>query len=496
MVDENGFTNVNINFQSDEEFGSTWVFVPKFQEWTNHTIRGEVTSFSISETTNFTNTEFSFYDVLSLTFSSDPVFEINIQFNFSTAGMIIEPNGMFFSPQIGFESGSELKTEVKLPQGFSVNEGEVAAFGITRILPNSVSSNSNFILFDNFSDMENLVRIQIGFKTSNDTQDLITVKEGLFTFETVKRYQEYAYEMLDLYNKAYDDLVDFFNVTLEETQIKFFLPDYDSLLTIGGFVPISGEDLSDIHINIVFTRYVKGYIEVIALHELIHHFLWKAGISPLTLLWFHEGMAQYLSIEEASNLGFEGANIMEQDLEEGVNSLRLKANSDLAFLKEWTPSNQPSNINNLYVTAYYVVSRLSASFNGSDYYSNVFKKLRGQKIDDYLDLSYYLNLETNDSAIRILNEWNFGIPTSSTLYYFEKLLNGVPPLFKPFNFLTERFYEEALSESVKNPFLSTQYLVAAILLSFSSLVLTLITIIGILFGITILILKNEGIFQN
>ncbi len=75
-------------------------------------------------------------------------------------------------------------------------------------------------------------------------------------------------------------------MTLEDVVVQWFLPDFESLLSVGGFVPLFTGGLGEININIVFIRAVNGTVEDIAAHELVHRFLGKAGISPKRIIFF------------------------------------------------------------------------------------------------------------------------------------------------------------------------------------------------------------------
>jgi len=198
IVNEDGFTQVRANYRSYEENGSSWVFVPKFSEWTNRTVNGEITNWSLCDSENLTGVQFYFYEALCFSFKSPGApFEMNVQFNFSTAAMIIEPNGIFYSPQIGFEKGNGLEARVLFPPGFETNAGEAVASGnLASYRPSSIFSNSNYVLFNSIPDTENIIRIEIWFKTPNKTPEITTIKERIFTFQAVKRYENYAHEIL------------------------------------------------------------------------------------------------------------------------------------------------------------------------------------------------------------------------------------------------------------------------------------------------------------
>ena len=236
-----------------------------------------------------------FYEAFYFSFKSyNGRFELNVKYNHSLAAMIVEPEGIFFSPQIGFKRGCRVEMEVIMPRKFTINSGEALALGSRGMYrPSLIDRRENRLYFSDIPMEENLLRIEVSFKTE-DHNVRSKLKLGIFDFEVPRRYVRYALHILNLYNRTYAYLVDLFNVTLNRVHVRFFLPDFNSLLEMGGFVPFSSGRIGDIYLNVMYLRAVRGEIEVIALHELIHHFLWRAGISP-SLLWFHEGMAQYIS---------------------------------------------------------------------------------------------------------------------------------------------------------------------------------------------------------
>jgi hypothetical protein len=501
VVDSEGSTTVNIVYTTEEVSGSSWVLVPKFSDWANDTIKGTVTNWFLNDSENVAEGSFYFYEVLFFSFTSDGAeFEMQFQYNVTTAAMIIEPDGIFYSPQIGFESGNSLEATVDFPSGFKVISNDVLAYGsLGSYSPSSKSS--THVVFDSIPETENLLRIEIGFSTANKEPELLRITDGIFSFETVSRYAEYARSILNLYNRTYNDLVDLFNVTLEEANVRFFIPDFESLLSIGGYVPFTSNRMGDININIVFTRYVEGYIEVIALHELVHHFLWKAGISPRALLWFHEGMAQYVSMGIAYRIGFEGAGMMVNQMETSISQLKLVVGEDFGFLQQWSMTSQPQDVGSYYTAAYNVVKSLAENRGGLDYYARFFKLMNGETITSNSELGYYLSLTSKESVAESLNSWGFNVPDlylySPMLGNVKRVLSEVNPIFQPYKYIAELLYEQALSNARQDSVNEMNFfLTAAISVAKLAPLLTLMTVSGILFIIILLALKNKGVFWN
>jgi len=427
---------------------------------------------------------------------------MNIRYNHSLAAMIIEPNGIFFSPQIGFEKGNKVEITVLLPKEFTINQDEAMAFGsLSTYRPSLVDQSRNLLSFNDIPKTENLLRVEIGFKTKTQSAKLVRLHSGIFTFETAQRYVEYARRILRFYNQTYDDLVDLFNVTLENAQVRFFLPDFNLLLSIGGYVPFVSKKLGDIHINILYTRAVEGQIEVIALHELVHHFLWKAGVSPENLLWFHEGMAQYVSIEICNKLGYEGAILMKQQIEAGVLEVKMKFRDDFSFLQSWSPRKSPEDIGSCYVAAYYIISELAKQRGGLEYYRRFFKLLRGERIENNAELAYYLSIATGESVTNVLKSWGFNVPD---LYSYSSLLNEVKLLlektnriFEPYRSLAEALYRSAMfNADQENEATMRLYLTLAVLIAKLAPLLTLMTVSTLIYCLLLWFLKTKKVFLN
>ncbi len=499
VVDSEGSSIVNINYTTDEASGSSWVLVPKFSDWANNTVRGTVTHWFLNDSESVAGDSFYYYDALFFSFTSDGAeFEIQFQYNVTTAAMIIEPDGIFYSSQIGFEQGNSLEATVDFPSGFKVNEA--LAYGSSNSYSPS-STSSTHVVFGNIPETENFLRIEIGFSTANKEPELLRITDGVFTFETVPRYAEYARSILDLYNRTYGDLVDLFNVTLEEATVQFFIPDFESLLSIGGYVPFTSNRMGNININFVFTRYVEGYIEVIALHELVHHFLWKAGISPTALLWFHEGMAQYVSMEIANMIGFEGAGMMVTQMEESVSQLKDMVGEDFGYLQGWSMSSQPSDVGPYYVAAYYIVKSVAENHGGLAYYARFFRLMNGETVTSNAELGYYLSLTSEESVAQALNSWGFSVPDlylySPMLGNVKRVLSEVNPLYQPYKYIAELLYEQALANARQDSVSEMNFfLTAAIYVAKLAPLLTLMTVSGILFVFIVLALKKRGVFWN
>jgi len=501
QVDKTGSTLVSILYRSSLDQGSTWILVPKFSRWTNKTLSGEITGWSLRDPYEVAGFSNPFYEAFCFSFKSySGEFEISIKYNHSLAAMIIEPKGIFFSPQIGFKKGNRVNIIVTLSKEFIINRNEAVAFGsFSTYRPSFIDQGRNMLSFNNIPETENLLRVEIGFKTKNQSAELVKLHSGIFTFETTTRYVEYARQILNFYNQIYDDLVGLFNVTLENAQVRFFLPEFNLLLSIGGYVPFSSKRLGDIHINIIYIRAVKGQIEIIALHELVHHFLWKAGVSPENLLWFHEGMAQYVSIEICSRMGYEGAALMKQQIEAGILEVRKKFKDDFSFLQEWSPQYSPEDIGSYYIAAYYIVSELAKQQGGLEYYRLFFETLGDERVENNAELAYYLSIAAGEPVADILKSWGFKVPN---LYLYSSLLDEVKMLiektsriFEPYRSLAEILYRNAVfNANQENEARMRLYLILAVLIGKLAPLLTLMTVSMLIYCLLLWLLKTRKVF--
>jgi len=494
-VDREGFTNVEINFNSTYTQGESWVFVPKFQSWNHTETRGQIVSSSVVDTDQVATQSYYFYQAFKFRYQAQAngIFNMTVRYGFNNGAIIIEPRGIFYSPQIGFQSSSTGKADVLFYSGFNINRDKAIAIGAsTSYQPTQVTSNRV-----KFNLQESIVRIQVEFNVASTTPSFTPLKSNdnkTFTFNSVKRYQNYAREILKLYDRIYSNFTRLFNVTLNSVTVQWFLPEFETLLAVGGFVPFTGEQLGEININIFFIRAVNGTVEVIAAHELVHRFVGKTGISPGDFLWLHEGMAQYLSVAFVLNLGYEGARQEKENLENGSTQLiqRLGGeNFNLINLQDWTPSYQPSNVDTsaLYVASYYVVSRLPQIVNreGLDYYSRFFKLINGVKVNNINVLALYLSTAANASVALTLQRWGFKVtdlynsPVKEMVKDAGKAIEGVNPVFQPYRSLAEYFYQQAILSAERGDWEKAKNLLQlAITMANLAPMLTFLTILALL----------------
>ncbi len=476
-VDKDGFTKVRINFTSDSQ-GESWIFVPRHEFPNNSWIvfSGSIDNWEIVETTEIVGQDYLFYQVFKFSFSSVQSFSMSMWFNMNTGAMVIEPRGVFYSPQIGFCNENKGTAKVVLPENFKIDGRKAIASGLSSWKPKKIGLN-----YADFDLHENLVRLQIEFQTVVETPNMTTINQDVYTFQTPKRYEEYATTILNIYEKLNGDLAKLFNTVLEDITVTFFIPDFDVIFLLGGFVPFTSEEMGTIHINVFFVRYWEGIFEAVAVHELVHHFLWRANISP-KVLWFHEGIAQMVSLKFVEDLGYGGASMEKQRTEEAAKRLEGK---NLRFLQSWTPKDQPINVGMYYAASYYVVQQLAEEYGEFGYFGQFFKAIQNTQIENDETLAYHLSFAANTSVVPMLRNLGFAV---IDLYMYSELIEearesteNINPVLVPSRLLAEGLREYGLAKLAEGSHeIGSLFLELAIFTARQAFAITLLTFLQLM----------------
>jgi hypothetical protein len=450
-VDREGFTNVEINFSSTDSSGSSWVFVPKFSSWNRTVTVGEIIGQpEVVATNQVASDDYYFYEAFKFNYHASGFFNMTVKFGFANGALIIEPDGIFYSPQIGFQSGSVAQAEVLFDENLVVTQDgtRALAIGATGDSVQATLLQTNRALFNL---PVNIVRIQVELSLGSATPDYVNLMSGdnkTFAFRTPLRYLNYSRAVLNLYDQIYGNFTRLFNVTLENIVVQWFLPDFETLLTIGGFVPLTEDELGDVNINVFFIRAVNGTVEIIASHELVHRFLGKAGLSAGSFLWFHEGMAQYVSLSFVEKMGHDEAVHERSDLDQSAVQLVAARSGNIGFVQQWSPFSQPVDLTSYYVASYYVVSELGEMHGGLDFYQSFFQLIYGSNVNSNDLLAFYLSKAANASVALTLRRWGFSV---TDLYISPDLVDeaaravqAANPLFQPYRWLAEFLFDQAL----------------------------------------------------
>ena len=344
-----------------------WMLVPNNEsEYKTTVISGNVNGMQVTDAYIPGGGEYVFYSNLSVQYVG-PI-EFSVAWNISYAALIVEPDALFFSPAIASSPGTRMEFRVVLPN-ITTQVTETSDVPTSKVNTTLVFAPSNHD------------RIGISFRVSGSSSNKL-IGSPPFQFDVPERYEDIAERLLTFYENASNVLNMLFNMSLSSVRVEFFVPQSLEDISTAGFTPIeSAYRLGTIFINIFYVRTEKGYLEAIAAHELVHHYLAVSGVSS-DLLWFHEGMANYVGIKISELSGLGGASM--------VDSL-MQASSGLTggnhtFVFSWTPSHsdQRYTLYEHYAVAYWLTSTLAQDFStpsdrfiqGQAFFTSLFTNMR------------------------------------------------------------------------------------------------------------------------
>ncbi|MGQ9513961.1 MAG: hypothetical protein ACUVTL_02755 [Thermoproteota archaeon] len=409
--DNMGLTLTNVTYIDDQTGnGSFWMLVPKGSEkWSLRAMGGSL----VKSTLKDADPSFGrmiFYENLTLYYSGPITIFINWTLDYGA--LLLEPQGLFVSPAI--YASSDVPGYAKLNLSNKVRSINYATPRYTKI-------SDRLLQFDLRQVMrEGGGRIYVFFSLYGQ-YDRSKFTRDNFTVTTASRYKDLAERVLSVYSKAAPILQELFNVTLGHTFVEFFIPSSTEELPIGGFVPILPDRFSvgNVSLNLFYFRTQEGYIESIALHELVHHYCAKAGIAP-SLLWLHEGLANYVSIEITYFLGLPGARDLENSLEEAA---AMVPKSEYHMVDTWTTTKTDPRYSEFqhYAVAYSIISDIGLAskeggepFDGYNFFEKIFRSIvqRGQRMNSTWHIVSLMEAESKNGS-RIASmflSWNFNIP--------------------------------------------------------------------------------------
>lgn len=369
LVNEDGLANISAVFSDPRSLPSTyfWMLVPKnASEYETKVVSGEMISQQVLSAKVSSGNEYAFYSNLTVQYSGP--FELDASWNMSYASLIVEPNALFFSPAIGFSPSVHTEFTVVLPKSMS---------SVSELSQTPISSSGSTFVFEPQSED----RIAIVYTVSGSAQD-VPIQSAHFHFNIPKRYEDIGWRLDDFYENTTLILDRLFNMSLTSVNVKFFVPSTLSEISTGGFVPIeSAYQVGTINLNIFYVRTQKGYLEAIAAHELVHHYLASSGVAP-DVLWFHEGMANYVGIKVSELGGMGGASIADGLISEAS---ALPPGSQ-TFVLSWTLGQTDSRytIYQHYAAAYYLISTLAGQLSspedtiiqGQKFFTSLFTRTR------------------------------------------------------------------------------------------------------------------------
>ena len=407
FVDNNGDATVKILIKIPLKEGASWIYVPNNISWSLKVIQGEIVK------STEVPTDYLFYNNYSYHFLGP--LKLKIEYFFTYASLIGRDKALFFSPLVYFDGKLQCTVKVYLPPTAVLLETDPGIY-----LKESTSSH----LIIQFSPIRGATRIKILYRTKETKLTEIRKNLGIYdgkqitvTILTHPRYKSIAQRIVETYKQAYPLLRKVFHVDLRNITIWFKVP---TIAEIGvmGYVPLKAKKLGDIYLNILWIRTKRGFFEQIALHELTHHFLWRAGVNPYSLLWFHEGCADYFSVKIClENLKLNGAYSRHKLLLDIIEDYFRKYGKNIGFIQHWTVWSKPKNIQLYYAASYYIVLTLGIKYGNLTYYSRVFKKIReAGGVDSNNELIEFLSEAAESDLSEMFLEWGFYIIKSKASF--------------------------------------------------------------------------------
>lgn len=487
-VDDEGHTSVTVLFYDDIN-GSSWLLVPKAQKESVNIVANEgrlvnVTYKSLVEG----GKEDPFYIIMEFEYETPRIANITIRYSMENGALIIEPKAIFISPRVAHEGPTITQVLVYLPSYAIVSRSRVSSFsGFIRNVEVIEGKNHNIVSAVIGPNDRVVVEYEVPFK-GNITQ--LTAKN--FTFRTAPRYLRSAYEVLETLNDCYSIYERLFENKLYKVEVEFFVPSIEELmLGIEGYVPFLGDKLGAIHLNLLYIRGVKGFMDVIAMHELAHHFLWSIGVPP-SKLWIHEGVAEYISLTLGLQRGYyDAVEIHESSLTVAWNS----TNNYLGFIQKWTPFyTPPQDLRLCYAASYYIFKTLCDKYGGLDYLKMLFKTFRGIDWNNDTQVIEAFGIAAGDvnEVFKLFREWGFELEESShlapSLSKVKRDVSGMPTWLEPYKVIAQAIINLAeIFQQYDLPYLKTLTVKTSQLICETSWILAALSFIVIVTTLVVLL---------
>jgi len=438
-IDDEGTTKVVVYFWDDKN-GSSWLYVPKDQKWAlNVTVyEGRLLNVTCKSIIS-DGREDPFYAVMELYYEGSTTFNVSVEYRMKYGALIIEPRATFISPRIVHE-GIATNVVAYLPSYATTSEERVSSIS-GRISNVEVIREERAVIVSAVVGSNDRLIIEYSVP---QRVEVMNISLGHIAFKTPSRYLEFAYEVLSALNEAYDAYKEIFGCETRDIRVEFFVPSRKDMdLGIEGYVPLSGRELGPIHLNLLYIRGVRGFMNVIAMHELAHHFLWQIGV-PLSKLWIHEGAAEYLSLALGREMGYHDA----VEIHESSLAANLKKLGDqLGFIQRWRPSfAPPQELGHYYAASYQVFKTLCERYGGLSYLERLFEVFKGLDHLDWYD--EYRVIEAFGKAAGNVNEivelfrrWGFELEGPLQLVpsiaQVKEKVSGLPNWLEPYKRMAE-----------------------------------------------------------
>jgi hypothetical protein len=467
---------VNITVYNDAP-NSLWLIVPK--DWNGSIVSSNLLLNVEKHPLYLNDEENPFYANLTINYYGSVSFSIIYKHPYTL--LIVEPNAIYFSPLLGHSSW--------LRRTYVLDIKNVGFKAVRSVSPSPAKIITSMDGLRAIFEGSNFNRVSL-FLTMNNYEKFVNVSMGNLVIKTPERYYSLAYDLLNQVFVRYNNMTNLFGVSLGEIVITFYVPESQSDFSIGGYVPYSGGEVGDIHVNLIYYRGINGELLLIILHELVHRFLFKLNIDPNKLLWVHEGLAEFISTSLTKNLPASIDRI--KTLDNIAKNL-----SNYGFIENWNPSEQVNNILTYYAASYTVFKRLSELYGGLNGYAKFFRVLSGRSVSSTQDIVRALNDAWSTDVTPLFIKWGF-----ASLQYSDRLslkifienithnTESLPWWMHPIKWITEMFINMAKDNLEKNRLLLAGFYATIALIIYIYVMLIPYIVLAFVILLIILIFKK------
>lgn len=363
-VNKDGSANVTITFIAKGS-GDSWLYLPKFEKVYFNYVDGNV------EWIERDNKSLIFYskEIFHYTPGQDNRVVMNISYRFPYASLMVKKDAWFMSPHLEMDENSECIVNVKLNEYTKINQ-QINLIGnaLKDIIP--FDSNSSGLYYHAGHPGRIIILYKLKEKVPEIELDDKIDPNTTIKIYTPKFYLNFSRRIIDFYRKMYPKMSEIFGVDLPWIKVEYFLPqDFPKVF---GYVP--GYDINEalpttVHVNLALSRYVIGYLEYTATHELVHVMLGKVGVAAMSQTrWFHEGMAEYIAYEITYDMGYRNVSMIRDDHIRIVNYITNNGRelNKLGFIQNWNLL-RSDEIGIAYSASFYIINSIASKYGGLDF---------------------------------------------------------------------------------------------------------------------------------
>ncbi len=398
-VEESGNATVTLVFKSQGEASFSFT-LPKFEKYT---VCNSYGNFQVKDLPSYAY--FYYNSTIVLAPGANGTSILYICYAFPYASLLSGNQGWFMSPMLVSSPPVQIEVYVRIPNVEAIMLESPRAFGLDR---------NGYRVYLLTPGERQLIpgRVVIEYRTSKEVQAVNFTKIQLakFTVESPVYYRSLSERILDIAAKAYERLQAISGVSMDYIHFKLYLP-MERLGGISTLGYVMGEDINaggrgPIMLNLALLRYAPGYLETTIIHEMVHSFLGGAGVEANDQTrWFHEGLAQYVSIVVAREMGI---NVSEYagELHNASVALYKYVSGNFSFIQSW-PSD-PNLTSDAYLASFYIINNISSAFGGEEFIRSLFAATRSYgRVRTTNDIVTVVSMAAGRNLAPLFRAWGF-----------------------------------------------------------------------------------------